>query len=106
MVSPLEVEEIGKKQSLTDPIPFTLLPCQASKLKFEPIQQYTVQRLHGISEVYRKWDIAWAIASCIRVDSPCICTNMSVHEVVHSSEPETELGPSSSIIIGTDDLET
>ena len=33
-------------------------------------------------------------------------TWLTVHEEVHSSEPETELGTSSSIIIGTDDLET
>ena len=65
-----------------------------------------MQRLHGISEVYRKWDLAWAIASCIRVDSPGKCAIMSFHEVVHSLEPKTELGTSSSIIIGTNDLET
>ena len=70
MVSPKKLKKIGTKQSLIDPIPFTLLPCQTPKLKFEPTQQYTVQRRHGISEVNCILDLAWAIASCIRVDSP------------------------------------
>lgn len=65
MVSSLEVEGIGKKQSLTEPIPFTLLPCQTPKLKFKPIPEFTTQPRHGISEVYRIWNLAWVIASCI-----------------------------------------
>ena len=89
MVSPLEVEGIGKKQSLTDPIPFTLLPCQMPKLKFEPIRQYTVQRRHGISEVhvYRIWDLAWAIACCVRGDTPDEGVTIGVQDVAPASEP-------------------
>ena len=106
MVSPLEVEDIGTKQSLTDPIPFTLLPCQTPKLKFEPIQQYTVQRRHGITEAYRIWDLAWAIASCIRGDHSGIGANIAAQDVETSSETETELDTSSRTSIRTDNLET
>ena len=42
-----------------------MLPCQTPKLRFEPIQDYTIQPHHGISEVYRIWDLAWVMASCI-----------------------------------------
>lgn len=105
MVSSLEVEGIGKKQSLTEPIPFELLPCQAPKLKFEPIRQYTVQRRHGISEVYRIWDLAWAIASCIRGDNPDVGATIAVQDVAPVSEPETGSDASSCVNIETEDLE-
>ena len=106
MVSPLEVEGIGKKQSLTDPIPFTLLPCQTPKLKFEPIQQYTVQRRHGISEVYRIWDLAWAIACCIRGDTPDEGVTIGVQDVAPASEPEMAPAASSCVNIIVEDIDT
>ena len=104
MVSPLEVQGVGKKQSLAEPIPFTLLPCQAPKLTFEPIRQYSVQRRHGTSEVYRIWDLAWAIASCTKSDYTC--DTITGEDEVPVSEPVAIADIQSDIHPGSRDSDT